>query len=229
MSTAPAELVLIAGGERDPNLRALAAALDRLGVAHHDLLVGRARHPAITWALDDDTLVIDGAPLRPSALFLRHDVFEHLADPRPETSFRAVAWSTAIAGWALAHPHVRWFNRASQQRRTNKLHALHLARAAGLEIPRTRVTNDLAALADDVPLVAKPVDGGGPCRRLAELLPSTPTHRGRAAAPAIVQPELVPPERRIFAVRRSLTTAGAGPAPGGPIDTCSSSRPPWRS
>lgn len=209
---ASSELVLLAGGERDPNLAALAAALERLGVAHHRLLVGRTRHPAITWELGDDALVIDGEPLRPTALFLRHDVFEHLADPRPETAFRAAAWSAAIAGWALAHPHVRWFNRASGQRLTNKPGALLLARACGLEIPATRITNDLAALAPGAAsLVAKPVAGGGPCRRLADLLPATLTRAGRAAAPAIVQPELVPPERRIFAVRRDLATPGAGP------------------
>ncbi|MEZ4449227.1 MAG: hypothetical protein R3B09_07080 [Nannocystaceae bacterium] len=216
MTRAQDPLVLLAGGARDPNLHALAAALGRRGVACRRLLVGRDDHPSIRWDLDDEALTIDGEPLAPTAVFLRHDVFEGLADPRPETAFRAAAWSTAIAGWALSRPDVRWFNRASEQRPTNKLHALRLARAAGLEVPSTTITNDLAALVAAAgpgvrELVAKPVAGGGPCRRVADLLPVTLTRLGRAAAPAIVQPELVPPERRLFGVRRDLTRPGQGP------------------
>ncbi|MEZ4384286.1 MAG: hypothetical protein R3A79_23330 [Nannocystaceae bacterium] len=205
--------VLVVGGVHDPNLDPLLRALARLGVDHRALRVGEGLAPAITWALDDDRLTIDGELVAPAGVFIRYDVFGHLRDRREATAFRANAWYTTIAGWLAAHPEVRWLGRAGMLRHTNKLHALGLARAAGLEIPATRVTNELAALvADGEARVAKPVAGGGYCERLGDLLAETAVVGGVAAAPAIVQPELVPPELRIYGVRHDLGRSGGGPA-----------------
>ena len=213
---APAALVV--GGVHDPNLEPLLRALARLGVDHRALRVGEGLAPAITWSLDDDRLTLDGRRLAPAGVFLRYDVFAHLRDPREATSFRANAWYTTVAGWLAAHPEVRWLGRAGMLRHTNKLHALGLARAAGLEIPPTLATNELAALVgaggppERVKRIAKPVAGGGYCERLDDLLEETGVIDGVAAAPAIIQPELVPPELRVYGVRHDLARSGAGPA-----------------
>lgn len=50
------------------------------------------------------------------------------------------------------------------------------------------------------PKVVKPVAGGDHCRPLVEVLAETPERDGVAPAPAIVQPALVPPERRVFVI-----------------------------
>lgn len=208
-----APLVLVAGGVRDPNLDVIASALARAEIDHLDLRIGAATAPAITWSLADDRLTIDGVERRPSAAFVRHDVFEHLHDRREASAFRAGAWYTTLAGWLAAHPEVAWLNRAGMFRQTNKLHALGLARACGLEIPKTLATNELGALArrPGGPWVAKPVGGGGYCRRVDELVDATALRGGIAAAPAIVQPELVPPELRLYGVRGARTSPGARP------------------
>jgi hypothetical protein len=205
---APADpLILVAGGARDPNVAALLGALRARGRRVAAVLVGGGSDPAIAWDLDADRLIASGEELRPQAAFVRHDVFEHLGDGREEASFRAFAWHAALSGWVAAHAEVRCFNRAALGRLTNKPEALCLARQAGLAVPPTLVTNALGDPADHGRWrgrVVKPVSGGGYCRRLPEVLRTTELRGGVAAAPAIVQPELAPPEVRVFAIAGEL-------------------------
>jgi hypothetical protein len=213
--------VLVAGGDRDPNLAALLAGLAAARVPARGLLVGAQTRPWLAWDLDDDRLILDGEALTPRAAFLRHDVFTQLADPRPQPGARAMAWSAALQGWLLAHPEVRCPNRAGAAGPSNKPYLLVLARALGLAVPRTIVTNhaDLArTLAGGVPMldaagtgaapardegagrwIAKPVAGGALTRELGDAL----AEAGPGpvlAAPALVQERLVAPELRIFVV-----------------------------
>ena len=196
--------VLVAGGDRDPNVRALAVALARRGVPHHVLEVGQDHHPAVAWDLAADRLEIDGREARPAAVFLRHDVFTHLADRRPASAHRALAWSTTVAAWVDAHPEVRCTNRGGGLRAAPaKPYQLQQARRAGLAVPPTLVANHLGAIEAFLPgrpKIVKPVAGGDHTRPLAEALAAAGTRGAAAPAPAIVQAELVPPERRVFAV-----------------------------
>lgn len=203
-----ADAVLVIGGDRDPNVEALLAAFAAAGAPVRPLLVGATTRPSVAWDLADDRLIVDGTAVTPRAAFLRHDVFTQLADPRPAPAQRALAWSTALHGWLLAHPAVRCFNRAAAP--NNKPHTLVLARALGLAIPRTVVTNHAAtaraAVGDDPTRgIAKPVAGGELTQRLDEALAAA----GDApvlAAPAIVQERLVAPEVRVFVIGdRTLT------------------------
>lgn len=200
----PDDAVLVIGGARDPNLAALAAALAACGAPVRSLVVGSEARPALVWDLDRDRLELDGHALRPRAAFLRHDVFDHLADPRPETAHRALAWSTTLAGWLLAHPAVRCFNRADAAGPSNKPHVLVRARAVGLTIPRTLVTNHAGAAralaaAEPTGAIAKPVAGGALTRTLDDALAGADPGPV-LAAPALVQERLVAPEVRIFVV-----------------------------
>ena len=195
--------LLIFGGDADPNISALLSAADRRGVSYQKLLVGKSSNPSVTWDLASGELLIDGEPLRSSAAFVRHDVFTALEDGQASSQYRALAWHTAITGWLAAHPEVFIFNRGNLNQVTNKPLVLKLARDCGLEIPRTLVTNDrerLASFSSGEGSVVKPINGGGYCEPLAEALRRTPVKDGRTAAPAIVQPRLVPPEVRIYAV-----------------------------
>jgi hypothetical protein len=195
--------VLVAGGDADPNLAALLASLARRGVAHESLLVGAHTHPRVTWDLDSDSLVVNGAETRPRAVFIRNDVFTGLASRRPEPFQRALAWYTTVQGWAVAHPDVRITNRASAFSVTNKPHALCLAREAGLDVPSTFVSNDFELLSRRLeagPLIAKPVNGGDYTRELSEVLRAAPVQGSSLPAPAVVQEQLVPPEVRVYRV-----------------------------
>lgn len=193
--------VLVAGGDADPNVAAIVACLHKRAVAHEALLVGAHSHPRVTWDVAQDVLWINERASYPSALFLRYDVFTHLADGRPEPVQRALAWFTTLAGWAAAHPEVRLFNRARAQQVTNKLHVLRLAREVGFAIPFTLASNDFGRLRhalEQRALVVKPVAGGDYTRDLLDVLGTAPVVHGSLPAPAIVQERLVSPEIRVY-------------------------------
>lgn len=195
--------LLVAGGDSDPDLATLVRTLQDGGLPHHTLFAGARSSPRVTWDYERDVLSIDGEERRPEALFIRHDVFTSMADPRRAPAFRALAWFTTVSGWAIAHPEVKMFNRESALHVTNKLHVLHLARQCGLDVPRTLVTNDHALLAgwmEREPLVAKPVNGGDYTRPLDDILKSAPQRDGALAAPSFVQERLVPPEVRVYSI-----------------------------
>ncbi len=193
-------LVLVAGGETDPNLVSLLRRLSQRGVRTFALQAGPDNHPVATWDLQRDTLVVDGVEIRPTGAFLRYDAFSGRQDGHPDASRRADAWFAATLGWLKAHGEVRRPN--ARMRDSNKLHALHVARAVGLEVPDTLVTNDLRmlrSLAAERALVAKPVQGGDYCREIGEML-GRERETGPGTPPAIVQPRLEQPEVRIYKV-----------------------------
>jgi hypothetical protein len=195
--------ILVAGGDSDPNLSALIRSLAARGIAHDALLVGANTHPRVSWDLQTDLLHIDGVVQRPRALFARYDVFTGLAGQRPGAGFRAAAWFTTITAWAHAHPDVRLLNRASELRTPNKPYVLQLARACGLPVPATLITNDAELLEQASaarPLIVKPVNGGDYTHELPEVLARAPRRGPGLAAPAIVQERLIPPEVRIYGI-----------------------------
>ena len=104
-------MLLIAGGQLDANMRALAQAAQVMSVPCIDLCVPPASSPLFHWDLDapPDACPWGDGPL-PRGAFIRQDVFAAMADPRPEVSQRALGWFTAVQGWLMAHPQVRTFN-----------------------------------------------------------------------------------------------------------------------
>lgn len=202
---APADtdrLVLIAGGESDPNVLSLLRRSRERELPVLEFLAGPTRTPALTWDVQADTLLLDGREVRSGAGFMRYDVFHAMADKRAAVSFRAQAWYTTLHGWMLAHDDVRMMNRGYAGQ-VNKPYMLRVAAGSGLRIPRTLITNELDALegmegAQD--MIAKPVPGGGYTQMVGELLRTTERRDGKAAAPAFVQQRLIAPEVRIYGV-----------------------------
>jgi glutathione synthase/RimK-type ligase-like ATP-grasp enzyme len=196
---------LLAGGEDDPNIAALAHAAAKAGVELLELRLSSGESPAFCWDPATGAPRLSGRELKPSAAFIRYDVFAAMKDPRPAVNSRALAWYQTCMGWLLSEPRIRIFNRDASQIATNKPASLVHARAAGLSIPETLVTNEVAKFdAGKVEsLVAKPVSGGDYCYSLAEALNRTELRGGLAATPAIVQKRLVPPEVRIYVIGQS--------------------------
>lgn len=195
-------MLVIAGGDADPNIRWLARRLASDGLAHLILGAGTASAPRVVWRLADDRLWVNGVEVTPTAVFLRYDVFAHLKDPRPERQKQAGNWYHTILSWALAHDDVAFLNRRYGARQTSKPYVLHLASRLGLAIPDTLVTNDVQVL-DRLDLggwIAKPVTGGEYTQVLADAA-GDPEWRGRwAESPAIVQRRMVAPDLRIYRV-----------------------------
>jgi len=194
--------LLLAGGQDDPNLTALASAAQRANVDLLDLRLPAGESPAFCWDPAEGVARFAGRELKATAAFIRHDVFGAMQDPRPEVSARASAWYHTMMGWLLSEPRVRIFNREMCQAAANKPAALVFARQAGLQIPPTIITNQAGSFRAEQldSMIAKPVGGGDYCYSLAEALAKTNRRGELAASPAIVQKRLVPPEVRIYVI-----------------------------
>lgn len=194
--------LLLAGGQDDPNLAVLAHAAQRANVDMLDLRLPTSESPAFCWDPAEGAPQFAGRELRASSAFIRHDVFGGMQDPRPEVSARASAWYHTMMGWLLSEPRVQMFNRGMCQIATNKPAALVFARQAGLQIPPTKITNQVGSFRSEQldSMIAKPVGGGDYCYSLAEAVAKTDLRGGVAARPAIVQKRLVPPEVRIYVI-----------------------------
>jgi glutathione synthase/RimK-type ligase-like ATP-grasp enzyme len=194
--------LLLAGGEDDPNLDALADAAAQAGVELLQLRTPFGESPAFCWDPATGAPRLSGRELKPSAAFIRYDVFAGMKDTRPAVNSRAFAWYQTFMGWLLSEPGIRIFNRDISQVASNKPASLVYARAAGLAIPATLITNEVGGFSAGQldSLVAKPVAGGDYCHSLADALNKAEIRGGLAAMPAIVQKRLVPPEIRIYVI-----------------------------
>lgn len=195
-------MIVVAGGDTDPNIGILARRLASRPIPHLVLCVGASSSPRLTWRLGDDRLWVDDIDVRPTAVFLRHDVFTHQRDRQPASQKRASRWYQTMLSWALAHEDVALLNRGYGARHASKPYILHLAQRLGLDIPETLISNDLHALdaMDEAGWIAKPVNGGEYTRLLADLGTDEPWRHQCGAEPTIVQRRLVGPELRIYRV-----------------------------
>ena len=194
-------MLLIGGGSQDTNLSWLAAAADRLGVATECILIDDAAPLGLSWNVADRTMTVGGKKRRADAAFLRYDVFSGMLAGSPAASANAAAWFATMYGYVTARGMFT-FNRSIDMATGSKPAMLVLARRAGLSTPATLVSNErdaIDAFAGGA-AIAKPVAGGSYVMTLAEALAGSDWADGNAPAPAIVQPHLSYPERRIYRI-----------------------------
>jgi hypothetical protein len=199
----PSNELLVAGGEKDPNIAVICRGLHDGGVPFRSVLVGESSAPRLTWDLGRDELTVDGELISPRAAFLRHDVFTALETGSARAGHRAYAWYTTLAGWVSAHAPVRVLNRRALNQQLNKPWVLVEAASHGLDVPDTVVSNDARLLSQLIrggSFIGKPVNGGEYTRHLAHLLSETESRAGAYAAPAIIQPELTAPDLRVYVI-----------------------------
>jgi glutathione synthase/RimK-type ligase-like ATP-grasp enzyme len=199
-------MILVAGGELDFNLGALLRRMRRRRVKFLSALLGAAHIPRLTIDLAKDRMRLDGRLVRPTACFMRHDVFLTQTLRTAEANAAALNWYIAIKGWELAHDDVRGFNKRAWNADTNKLANLYAAIRHKMKVPRTRLTNEFAAARRGLrgPLIEKPAAGGeltGAFDALeAKLAAGTPIGR----YPRFVQQQMRRPELRVFRVGDEL-------------------------
>ena len=199
-------MILVAGGQLDFNIGALLQRMLRRRVKFIEALIGPDRIPRLRIDLERDRLFLDGRQIRPTACFMRHDVFMAQSLRTAEANAAALNWYVAIKGWELAHDEVRGFNKDSFFAESNKLRNLYLAKRHGLAVPRTILTNEFAAARKAMrgPLIQKPAAGGeltGDFAALKKLL-AAGTAVGRY--PRFVQRRMRRPELRVFRVGDEL-------------------------
>ncbi|WP_417308494.1 hypothetical protein [Devosia sp.] len=192
--------LLIAGGRRDTNLPWLADIAARIGLPCRTLMIDETHSPAFSWNLEDGVAQLDGAALDCRACFIRYDVFTALQTGRQELLAGASAWYAAVDAWCAA-ADVFTLNAEIHPQTASKPWMLGRARAAGLEVPPTLVSNVEAEIAKFRPAdrsIAKPVAGGSYVVDAPQAIAGTDWLDGTAPHPAIVQPKLAYPERRIY-------------------------------
>jgi hypothetical protein len=212
----PAKTIIVAGGDRDPNLQCLLKRLADRGVDHLALLSGSSP-PKLTWTLGNDQLSIGGVEVAPQAIFLRYDVFTFLTTGRAESRRQASRWYHAVLSWALAHDRTVLLNRQYGTRQVSKPHVLALARRIGLDVPETIVSSDTSIVSSGTGSnwiedfnprdewvsdgwIVKPVDGGEYTRVLAEAVMDETWVERCGASPNIIQRRLCSPDLRIYRI-----------------------------
>ena len=201
-------MLLISGGEHDPNIAHLLEITRKRKIPTSKILFGPNKYPSIHWDIHANRLLFDGAQLEPGAAFLRYDVFNHMADVREQTAFRAHAWYAAIAGWIASRADIRTFNRDGEPN-VLKPAILRMALDIGMDIPFSLISNDVKRInketdGDFGKWIAKPTCGGEYTRILDDLIGSVAQRGGAAPAPAIIQERLISPDVRIFRVGKEF-------------------------
>lgn len=197
-------MLLISGGEHDPNIAHLLEITRKRKIPTSKILFGPNKHPSIHWDIQANRLLLDGLQLEPSAAFLRYDVFNHMADVREQTAFRAHAWYAAVAGWIASRADIRAFNRNGEPN-VLKPAILRMALDIGMDVPFSVVSNDVKRINKEADgefkkWIAKPACGGEYTQVLDDLIGNVAQHGGAAPAPAIIQERLISPDVRIFRV-----------------------------
>lgn len=191
-------MLVCVGGALDPNINGLHAQAVSGGLPHLALLMEASVPLRVMWDLVADRLTVEGQEIKPTAMFLRQDVFAALDQPNPHIQYQAQVWYETFLSWALVHEEVRLFNR--HYRGTHKATVLRWAQALGLDIPYTLVTNLgylLKTLAPEA-FISKPLLGGQHTTFLGEALAQMPEEI--APYPSFIQPTLMQPELRIFVI-----------------------------
>lgn len=196
-------MLLIAGGDTDPQLRRMIDHAKRRKLPLKTILHTDGGGLQLRWDVANGDLFDSDELVTPNAAFVRQDVFRFLSSKKQIDRDDARSWKIMLDGWLWSNPSIRLFNRGfAMKDAVNKPLALVWAREAGLSIPRT-ILHSSVAVADaalaEAAVVYKPVGGGDMCRQLdAEALRRvTEPHLPR---PYIFQEKLVPPEIRIFRV-----------------------------
>lgn len=187
-------MLLVAGGQLDPNIGALLRRCLARKVDFRDLLVG----PGLTPELHIDLsgrFSLDGHEIRPTACFLRHDVFLAQCTGAPEDHRGALNWYHAVRDWALSR-NVRILNRHGRSGDHGKYGILLKAQTLGLSVPPTTLTN--AAPRISGPSHVRKPAAGGELTTLVEADGETWPH------PYFVQPRLHRPELRVYRIGGSL-------------------------
>lgn len=184
-------MLLVAGGQLDPNIGAFLRQCLARGVRFRDVLLGPQIRPRIAYDLDG-RFELNGERLEVSACFVRHDVFLAQRTHSSEDSRACLNWFHAVRDWSIASADVRVLNRYSRTSDQGKYGVLARARAHGLTIPATVVSTDPGrdAFAGGI---RKPVAGG-------ELTQLCSPSDAPLPHPYFLQPRLLRPELRVYRI-----------------------------
>ena len=149
-------MLLIVGGESDPNTQRVVDQAHIRDVPYHFLDTDQSDAHHIAWNFQSPEITFGATTIRPSAIFLRYNVFA--GDPSGN-----LAAFDVVQSFALAWPEIKILNRRTTTDLNNKSKNLRLAIDAGFEIPETLVMGNLTPLAtmpNPATQIVKPLGGG---------------------------------------------------------------------
>ena len=158
-------LLLIVGGESDPNTQRVVDQSHLRGIRYRFLDSDLVDAKRIAWDFDSPRIDLDGAVLQPTAVFARYNVFG--GDPSQN-----LAIFETIQSYMLAWTELKILNRAVATDGNNKSRNLRWARDVGLIVPQTLVMADLTPLAtmpDGENSIIKPIAGGAHTRAVSDV------------------------------------------------------------
>ena len=194
-------MLLLAGGDTDPQIITLLKHAAMHGVNTHCLFTGQSGTPCLNWNIQSNTLHDGEKEIRVQAAFIRQDVFAYLQSKNQQDQSIGWEWYTTISGWLKSSPEIRILNHDFLGHgAVNKPYILRLALEIGFNVADTYISNDLSFMNDlaaTASCIQKPVTGGGHCTVLkSQTISSTP----KLTYPVIIQQRLTPPELRVFRI-----------------------------
>lgn len=190
--------LLIVGGESDPNTQRIVDQAHLLGTEYLFWDTDQPASRNIAWDFESPDLDLGEHRIRPSAIFLRCNVF---GDDKTQN----LSVFDAIQAYAHAWPEVKILNRRCICDVNNKSFNLRLAKQIGFEVPQSLVMcnlNPLRTHPDPKSRIAKPLNGGAHTKRVDELIQDE--NELATATPQFIQENLLGENLRIFSVNEKL-------------------------
>ena len=128
--------ILVAGSAGDPCLALLVREAQSSGYEVLDARLGHSEHRTFRWCVEDGTAHLEGRLLDADAAFLRID-----APAGPNRTGDGTSLAELLTDWALSRPRVAMLNRFKSRITDSRAATLSLARACGLRIPKTELSN----------------------------------------------------------------------------------------
>ena len=187
-------MFLVFGGKKDYNINSLIKELGNSPVDYFPILLDKDDIPDITWDLMSDQLILNGDEIRPTAVFLRNDIFNSIGKNQQLVSF---SWYKTLKEWAYAN-QVKIFNK--HYIGMNKSYNLLYAKKVGFKIPYTIVSNQISSLKklDPAEYISKPINGGDYTRELGAYLIAQEKQDYHQLF--FIQNKLKQPEMRIYGI-----------------------------
>ncbi|MDA8745445.1 hypothetical protein N9N28_12495 [Rubripirellula amarantea] len=187
-------LLLIVGGESDPNTQRVVDQAHLRGVSYSFWNTDRDDAHRIAWDYESSRLDLGDQTIDPTSVFLRYNVFE--GDPK-----RNIAAFEMIQAYVLAWPSIKVLNRRTMTDGNNKSKNLRLALDLGFQIPETVVMGDLTPLSS-IPepdrRAMKPLSGGAHTVSVGDVHQDVEKLAGYG--PMFVQEKLAGENLRVFSI-----------------------------
>tara|TARA_R110002049_G_scaffold4601_3_gene31785 strand:+ start:48033 stop:48878 length:846 start_codon:yes stop_codon:yes gene_type:complete len=187
-------MLLIVGGESDPNTQRVVDQAHIRDLAYYFLNTDEPDSHRIAWDFEKPELTLSQTTVRPTAVFLRYNVFAGV----PATNLAAF---DVVQSFSLAWPDINLLNRRTTTDLNNKSKNLRLAIDVGFEIPDTLVMGNLSPLAtmpDPQSRIIKPL-GGGAHTQSVDKIANDPQQLAMLG-PQFVQSRLSGENLRIFSI-----------------------------